>query len=184
MINARISAALIPLITFGAVFLNDVHANSPRDQPTAEARRVADVIRRETALPPNGPQGRPLPLASHWNVGTVRGTFEPDHQIELIQSGHFVLPWMSWPSGDRLSDYHERLLKYFAELRLPVSMRGTQWNAMLVKKSYRDGPESDWTGVIDPLGRRVPKLSPFGPIEPWMDPAKEYVDTPAMHRAQ
>ncbi|NQT39544.1 MAG: hypothetical protein HQ581_18755, partial [Planctomycetes bacterium] len=70
------------------------------DQPTPAARRVAVEIRREALLPPDGPQGRPLPLASHWNMGTVRGTFGPDHQIGLIQQGHHVLPWMSWPSGD------------------------------------------------------------------------------------
>lgn len=158
------------------------------DQPTAAARRVAVEIRREALLPPGGPQGRPLPLASHWNVGTVRGTFEPDHQIGLIQQGHHVLPWMSWPSGDpadeRFSQYYERLLTYFAQLELPISIRGTQWDAMLVGREYREGPESRWAGVIAPDGRRVPKLSPFGPIEPWKDPAKRYIDTPAMRRVQ
>ncbi len=158
------------------------------DEPTAAARRVAEEIRREALLPPQGPQGRPLPLVSHWNVGTVRATFTPDHQIELIQRGHHVLPWMSWPDGDpdneSFAAYHERLLVYFAALDLPLSIRGTQWDAMLVRKSYREGPESQWAGVIAPDGRRVPKLSPFGPVEPWKDPAREYVATPAMRRAQ
>jgi len=158
------------------------------DQPTNAARRVADVIRREALLPPRGPEGRPLPLASHWNQGTVRGTFEPDHQIELIQQGHHILPWMSWPSGDpdseRFAAYYERLLKYFAALELPVSFRGTQWNAMLMGKEYREGPESQWAGTIAPDGSRVRKVSPFGAIDPWKDPAREYVDTAAMRRAQ
>ncbi len=117
---------------------------SADDQPTAAARRVAEEIRRETLLPPNGPQGRPLPLASHWNQGTVPGTFGPDHQIGLIQAGHHILPWMAWPQGkpdsEGFQNYHGRLLKYFAALQLPVSMRGTQWDAMLVGKQYRDGP--------------------------------------------
>ncbi len=158
------------------------------DQPTASARRVAAEIRREAVLPPNGPEGRPLPLVSHWNVGTVRGTFGPDHQIGLIQDGHHVLPWINWPSGDPDSEnfdqYYGRLLRYFAKLKLPVSLRGTQWNAMLVKRNYREGPESRWAGVIAPDGKRVPKLSPFGAVEPWKDPADEYVKTPAMLRAQ
>jgi hypothetical protein len=139
-------------------------------------------------LPPRGPDGRPLPLASHWNVGTVRGSFEPDHQIGLIQQGHHILPWMSWPQGSpsdrRFQDYYRPLVRYFAELGLPISIRGTQWPAMLVGKSYRDGPRPDWAGVISPDGQRVPKLSPFGAIEPWKDPAREYVDTPAMKRIQ
>ena len=77
------------------------------DVPTTAARRVAAEIRREALLPPNGVDGRPLPLASHWNVGTVRRSFEPDHQIGLIQAGHHILPWMSWPQGDPDSERFE-----------------------------------------------------------------------------
>ena len=157
-------------------------------RPSDEARRAAPQIIHEALLPPNGPEGRPLPLASHWNVGTVRGSFQPDHQIGLLQRGHRVLPWMSWPGGEvddeRFEAYYGRLLRYFAELKLPVSIRGTQWNAMLVGKRYRDEPESRWAGVVAPDGRRIPRLSPFGPVEPWRDPAREYVDTAAMRRVQ
>jgi hypothetical protein len=179
---------LLPLLLLVAVPASAGSVAAADDQPTNAARHVAHVIRREALLPPRGPQGRPLPLASHWNQGTVRGTFEPEHQIELLQQGHHVLPWMSWPSGDpddeRFAAYYRRLLEYFAALDLPVSFRGTQWNAMLVGKEYREAPESRWAGVIAPDGRRVPRLSPFGAIEPWKDPAREYVDTPAMRRAQ
>lgn len=175
-------------LTIGFVVSSLAATAAADDEPTPAARRVAEEIRREALLPPRGPHGRPLPLASHWNVGTVRGTFEPKHQIGLIQRGRHVLPWMSWPSGDpdgeRFADYYERLLRYFARLELPISFRGTQWNAMLVKKEYREGPQSQWAGVIAPDGRRVPRLSPFGAIEPWKDPAKVYVETPAMRRAQ
>ncbi len=158
------------------------------DAPTAAARRVAREIRREALLPPNGPEGRPLPLASHWNVGTACNTFDADHQIGLIQAGHHILPWMGWPSGDpgdeRFDAYFGRLLRYFQALELPISIRGTQWDAMLVGKEYREGPESQWAGVISPDGNRVARLSPFGAVEPWKDPAAEYVGTAAMKRAQ
>ncbi|WP_145055035.1 hypothetical protein [Lignipirellula cremea] len=164
------------------------NAAEPLDPPTAAAKKAAAEIRREAILPSIGPAGRPLPLASHWNVGTVPGTFTPDHQIELLQQGSHILPWMNWPSGDPDSEnfkaYYERLLAYYAALDLPISIRGTQWNAMLVKKSYREGPEADWAGVILPDGKRLPRLSPFGAVEPWKDPAAVYVDTPAMRRAQ
>lgn len=175
-------------LTLLTVLCLTVTATGADEEPTPAARRVAQEIRREALLPPDGPQGRPLPLASHWNQGTVEGTFEPDHQIALLQAGHHVLPWMSWPTGnpesERFEDYYGRLLGYFAALDLPVSFRGTQWNAMLVRKTYREGPDSQWAGVITPEGKRVPKLSPFGAVEPWKDPAREYVDTPAMQRAQ
>ena len=157
-------------------------------EPTAAARRAAEVIRREALRPPNGPAGRPLPLVSHWNVGSVRGTFQPDHQIELIQRGSHVLPWCAWPGGDpnnpkqrdRFLGYYARLIGLCRDLKLPISMRGTQWEAMLVKKAYRDGPLERWAGVLTPDGQRMPKLSPFGAVEPWKDPAAAYVDTPGM----
>jgi len=179
-----LNRAIISLLAVVAIH-TDVVAE---DRPTDAARRVAEEIRREALLPPNGPEGRPLPLASQWNVGTVAGTFEPDHQIGLIQQGHYVLPWMSWPKGNpadaRFDAYYGRLLRYFSRLDLPISIRGTQWNAMLVKKPYRDGPLSEWAGVVTPGGERVPRLSPFGAVEPWKDPAKTFVDTAAMKRAQ
>ncbi len=184
----RSSWYVLPALLCWLSALPGITTASGEISPTEAARKVAKEVRREALLPPNGPQGRPLPLASHWNVGTVAGTFEPEHQIGLIQKGHHILPWMSWPSGDpeseRFKRYYGRLLSYFKELNLPLSIRGTQWDAMLVRRKYREGPASRWTGVLSPDGKRVPKLSPFGPIGPWKEPAGEYVDTPAMQRAQ
>lgn len=156
--------------------------------PTAAALAAAEGIRREALLPPNGPQGRPLPLASHWNVGRVKGSYAPKHQLELLQQGHRVLPWMAWPQGDpeseRFQSYWAELLGYCAKLKLPISFRGTQWESMLVKKEYRQGPDEQWAGVILPDGKRKSRLSPFGAVAPWKDPAKAYVDTPAMKWVQ
>ena len=89
----RLLTLSISMISLAAV--GDVAGATPK--PTAAARSTAVEIRREALLPPNGPVGRPLPLASHWNVGSVRGTFEPAHQIELIQRGSHILPWCAWP---------------------------------------------------------------------------------------
>lgn len=177
---------LMGLVFTIAVFMGvPGHAD---DMPTQAAKRVAAEIRREALLPNQGPKGRPLPLVSHWNVGTVNGTFEPDHQIGLIQAGHHVLPWMSWPQGDpeseRFQEYHGRLLSYFKKLDLPISFRGTQWNAMLLGKEYRDGPLENWAGTIAPDGSRVRKLSPFGATDPWKDPAQVYIETAAMRWVQ
>ena len=99
-------------------------------EPTAAARRVAEVIRREALLPPNGPMGRPLPLASHWNVGAIEGSFQPPHQIRLIQEGHHILPWSGWLRGDpnsrRFRKYRVPLYGLCRELKLPISFGGTQ----------------------------------------------------------
>lgn len=161
-------------------------------KPTAAARGAAVEIRREALLPPNGPAGRPLPLASHWNVGTVKNTFQPAHQIELIQRGSHILPWCAWPQPnladpkrrDRFTGYYAELIGLCRALKLPLSIRATQWEAMLVKKDYRQGPVRRWAGVLTPEGGRMPKLSPFGPLGPWKDPAKSYVDTAGMKRLQ
>jgi len=188
MNRKQCSAKTVAVVTLVAAAHLCSVATAAEDQPTAAANRVARQIRREALLPPRGPQGRPLPLASHWNQGTVEGTFDPNHQIGLLQAGHHVLPWMSWPQGsgqgERFEAYHGRLLRYFARLGLPISFRGTQWNAMLVGKEYRDGPLANWAGVLAPDGSPVRKLSPFGPLQPWRDPAQAYVATPAMQRVQ
>ncbi|MHC4169998.1 MAG: hypothetical protein ACYSWQ_23865 [Planctomycetota bacterium] len=122
----------------------------------------------------------------------VRG-WTPQYQLELLGKGHHILPWFSWPRGnpdasdkdaERFDDYYGALLAYCREHNLPISFRGTQWEAMLVKRQYREGPVEKCPAVITAEGKTIAKLSPFGPVEPWRDPAAEYVDTAAMKRLQ
>lgn len=175
---------------FNMPFFTEVAADQVPSvpEPTEAARKVANAIRKEVELPPLGPSGRPLPLASHWNVGSVAGTFEPAHQIELLQQGIPILPWMSEPTGDpsreRFQEYYGPLLDYLSELGLPFSMRGTQWEAMLYGGEYRDQPDDRWAGVITPDGQRMNVLCPFGPVAMWREPAARYVDTDAMRWVQ
>jgi hypothetical protein len=156
-------------------------------------KNLATEIRREALLPPNGPAGRPLPLVSHWNMGSQGRGWTPQYQLELLDKGHHILPWLSWPRGnpdasdknaERFHDYYDALLAYCREHKLPICFRGTQWEAMLVKRQYREGPPERCPAVITPEGKTIAKLSPFGPIDPWRDPAAEYVDTPAMKKLQ
>lgn len=169
-----------------AVYAGDNDLEPP--EPTEAARRVADKIRTEVLLPPDGSQGRPLPLASHWNTGRVDGTFEPAHQVDLMQQGSYILPWMATPSGnpqsERFSRYYKPFLAYLSELNMPFSMRGTQWEAILYGGQYREKPDDQWAGVIKPDGSRKPVVSPFGPIDMWKEPANEFVRTDAMRWAQ
>jgi len=154
---------------------------------------VATEIRREALLPPNGPAGRPLPLVSHWNMGSQRRGWTPQYQLELLGKGHHILPWLSWPRGnpdtsdknaERFHSYYDALLSYCREHNLPICFRGTQWEAMLVNRQYREGPPEQCPAVITPEGETIAKLSPFGPVDPWRNPAAEYVDTPAMKKLQ
>lgn len=184
-----LTSILVPL--FASLAIAAVSAAD--SEPTAAARRAADAIRSEALLPPNGLSGRPLPLVSHWNMGSHGRGWMPQYQVHLLNEGHYILPWMGWPRGDpdrdekasqRFNDYYAGLLAYCRRLKLPICFRGTQWEAMLVKKDYRSLPPDECPAVISPEGKAIPKLSPFGPIDKWRDPAAEYVDTPAMKKLQ
>ena len=154
-------------------------------------KNIATEIRREALLPPNGPAGRPLPLVSHWNMGSQGRGWTPQYQLELLRYGHHILPWLSWPKGNpddsdkdpkQFNDYYNDILAYCREHKLPICFRGTQWEAILVKRQYRELPPEKCPAVITTNGKV--KLSPFGPTDAWRDPAAEYVDTPAMKRIQ
>ena len=170
-----------------------VAAVRPGVKPTLAAKKVAKEILRETALPPNGPSGRPLPLVSHWNMGSQGKGWTPQYQVELLNQGHHILPWLAWPRGNpdakdknakRFGDYYDDLIACCRELGLPICFRGTQWEAMLVGREYRALPAEKCPAVMTPEGTAIPKLSPFGPVEPWRDPAREYVETPGMKKLQ
>lgn len=189
----RLSLQLSLLACFVVVASIGWAAASSAVEPGKAARQAAERIRHEALLPPNGPEGRPLPLVSHWNMGSQGRGWTPQYQMELLDEGHYILPWMGWPRGDpdkdekatqRFNDYYAGLLGYCRKLRLPISFRGTQWEAMLVKKEYRELPPDQCPAVISPEGKAIPKLSPFGPVDKWRDPAREYVDIPAMKKLQ
>ncbi len=160
---------------------------------TGSGMNAATEIHHQALLVPNGPAGRPLPLVSHWNMGSQGRGWTPQYQLELLAKGHHILPWLGWPRGDpdasdknaeRFADYYNALLAYCREHKLPICFRATQWEAMLVKRQYRELPAEKCPAVITPDGKTIAKLSPVGPVNPWRDPAAEYVDTPAMKKLQ
>ena len=61
---------------------------------------VLTEIHREALLPSNEPAGRPLPLVSHWNMGSQGRGWTPQYQLELLADGHHILPWLGWPRGN------------------------------------------------------------------------------------
>ena len=104
-------------------------ATAAEPAPSATAHRVAKRISHEALLPPNGPEGRPLPLVSHWNMGSYGRGWTPQYQMELLDEGHYILPWLGWPRGNpdadpkaagRFNDYYGELLAWCRALRLPV----------------------------------------------------------------
>lgn len=186
---------IVSVVCWAASLLPElaVAGDPPISEPTDRARRAAAQIRREALLPPDGPAGRPLPLVSHWNMGSQGRGWTPQYQMELLDRGHHILPWLGWPQGNpdgsaesarRFKDYYEDLLARCRQLGLPICFRGTQWEAMLVGKEYRQLPPDECPAVVTPEGKAIAKLCPFGPADKWRDPAKEFVDTPAMKQVQ
>jgi len=57
---------------------------------TGSGANTATEIRREALLAPNGPAGRPLPLVSHWNMGSQGRGWTPQYQLELLAAGHHI----------------------------------------------------------------------------------------------
>ena len=60
---------------------------------------VAAEIRKEATKLSQDPEGYALPLMAHWITGAhvaARG-WAPDKQIELIEQGHYILPWLAHP---------------------------------------------------------------------------------------
>ena len=99
------------------------------DQPLP----VPQAIVAEAVRPRDDPVGRPLPLASHWNSGVhpPKDTFDPAWQIELIEKGHHLLPFLQLPdpaapADKKLSpEYYEAPIKRLAALKLPISLLST-----------------------------------------------------------
>ena len=113
----------------------------------AKAAQTADAIRRE-ALRPNGdPEGLPLPLAANWNTGWDRG-ISPKIQMELIEQGHHLLPWVGMPPlfeqaahknmfetndwyTSKVMNYYQAPVRRMVELKLPFTIDTTQWESAL-----------------------------------------------------
>ena len=118
----------------------------------------------------------PLPLAAHWNLGEAANGFGPDYQLKLIAAGHHILPWIKMPGpdlkeGDPLwASYYQEPLRRFAQLKVPISLVSTQWEAMLTSDPrYFKLPADDNPNVINLDGTPKPEVSAFAPVRHWRD---------------
>jgi hypothetical protein len=171
----------------------------------AQDQKLADAITQEATRPNRGDAGRPLPLAGHWNVtGMYNEGFTPAYQLSLLKKGHHLLPWLEWPITDRdldrnfkLNDprrpkyidermkYFETTIKELARLKLPISFLGTQWESVLTyDKDFFDLPADKNPNVIGLDGKPKRQVCPFGPVEPWRELGKIWLDTTLMRKLQ
>ncbi|MBI4026327.1 MAG: PKD domain-containing protein [Verrucomicrobia bacterium] len=167
------------------LFLPSGHSRA-EDKPLP----VPEAVRVEALRPNHSEAGRPLPLAAHWGVGEGGADgFTPEYQFQLLDQGRHVLPWFSHPPTDRwlqetwkpgaperekwieakMKEYELRIQKA-AQLRLPLTFLGTQWESLLTTdKAYLDLPPEKNPNEAGLDGTIQPKVSPFGPVEPWRE---------------
>lgn len=173
------------LMIIGTLSVN-ARAQLP-DQPLPAPQAIAaEAVRlRDDAL------GRPLPLASHWNTGTNprNDTFDPGYQIELIEHGHHLLPFLglpdpAGPKGKELSvDYYQAPIKRLAQWGLPLSLISTQWESKLTNdKAYFGLPSDTNPNVIGIDGKIRPEVDPMGPVEPWRKVGKWWTASEGMQQ--
>ena len=148
----------------------------------------ADEIVRRTVLEPNlGPKGRALPLMAHWNVGGTDGLgFAPAWQLERLDAGLPLLPWLPMPNpGAPLAPADRAALQAFARRKLPVAFMGTQWERLLaVDKTFSERPFEANARVFDAAGQPQPQLSMFGPVAPWRECGAAWGSSVAFREAQ
>jgi hypothetical protein len=131
--------------------------------------KIADEIRAAARLSRSALRDRPLPLAATWNAGGTPEGFTPEFQLETIRNGHHVLPtlYLPAPTGEnKEASYYEASIKEAKKLGLPLTLKSTQWEALLLSDpasvvSSRACAASGFTLTATKC------LSPFGPAEAW-----------------
>src|SRR5262249_741775 len=108
---------------------------------------ISAGIREEATMGNRSSAGRPLPLAGHWNLGEAVNGFSPSYQMKMIEQGHYLLPSFLMPKiqanpeDPHWISYYQAPFKRAAELKLPIALIGTQWEAPLsVEDQYVNLP--------------------------------------------
>jgi hypothetical protein len=164
----------------------------PSTAPSVQ--QTSNEIRTEAIRKNDDPIGHALPLLGSWNPGAYPRAlgFSPEYQINLIEQGHHVLPGFAFPSItstdadiEKSRAYYEAPLQRAAEIKLPITLIGTQWEQVLYQnKKYLDLPPEQNPNVVTPDGKIEKKLSPFGPVEPWREVGAEWSSSPLMKQVQ
>lgn len=143
---------------------------------------VYDAIRREATLTEKSAE-HPLPLVGHW-----RTEVGPRYQLQLLQSGHYILPWLPLPplgaSPDDLGDY-ESLIRHCAQHHLPLALVSTQWEYLLSSDPrYWELPADQNPNVVRTDGSMEKKVSPFGPVHWWHEVGQRWGAHPGLKQLQ
>lgn len=177
---------------FIITFLLSALACQSKAQPAPTVSPVIEGIRTEATKSGASNNDRPLPLAGHWNLGDTPGGFSPAYQMRMIERGeHYLLPWLRLPEAHihplsaQWLDYYEPTLKRAAQLRLPISFIGTQWEAVLTfTDEFVKLPPERNPNVVTATGEVKREISPFGPVELWREAGRRWGAGPMLKRLQ
>lgn len=150
---------------------------------------VYEEIRHEATKINIDSEGYALPLVSHWTTGKDEFSkgWAPERQFELLDRGHYLLPWFEMPgrtsdgfprTAAEFATYYEKSIKKAAAMRLPLVFSTGQWEAGLSMSPYLERPPESNPNVITATGSILPKVSPFGAVEPWREIGVSTTATP------
>ncbi|MCC6580391.1 MAG: hypothetical protein IT440_08100 [Phycisphaeraceae bacterium] len=172
------------------------HGHAPATARAGDAATTYRQIAEEVSRTNEKAIGWPLPVASHWCGGSweVARGFRPQTQLELIDQGHHLLPWLSQPGDpttpvDKMDAYvasfeYEKIMRELARRRLPFSFISTQWEHVLSEPPYLQLPADRNPNVVDVDGKIQPKVSPLGPVDLWREAGQKWTDNPWLKRLQ
>jgi hypothetical protein len=156
---------------------------------------ICDDIRQE-ALAPDSETVHPLPLVGSWNASTwwnyntSTAGFYPGWQLEMVDQDHHLLPWFNQPDpgpdctqGQFCTAYLESPIKRAAQLNLPISFVGRQWEHYLYDDpAYFNLPPNQNPNVVLSNGTVQKKISPFGPANCWYEVGRKWGSSPLMRQ--
>lgn len=178
----------------GLVWLTALVSGVARGAWAAEAPAVVKEVRQEVTKSNADAGGRPLPVASHWARSFGGRNFSSEYQVSMLEQGHHVMPNLDMPSpgAETYEEKGREVVRKLAEWRAPFSLRGGQWEQLLLSKDHpRDDP-GKWRNLplektpllVDLTGRIDNWISPFGAVEPWREVGRYYASSGSFDQLQ
>ncbi len=184
----RRRAAGMPAAAGMALFLAVAAGAAP---PAGFGATAVEAIREEAVRPNGGPEGYPLPLATHWCTGShpLSAGWAPARQMDRIERGSYLLPWFAQPGPATLADaaftnYYKAALLRARDWKLPIVLAGTQWESALSAAPYIGLPPDENPNVVSTNGEVLSKVCPFGPVAPWRQVGTNWTAHAAMRAVQ
>ncbi|MCL4192003.1 MAG: hypothetical protein KJZ87_09670 [Thermoguttaceae bacterium] len=188
--------AIVCITTLLVLIPLQVAASEAADDSTSRCNLPAVVaeIRAEVTKMTSDPAGRPLPVAAHWANGFGRANFSSDYQISLLERGRHIVPELLFPRPDarQYDEAGRPWVEKLARWKAPFSLRAGQWESVLYEEEHPVDAPGKWRNlppeknprVINPEGKLIGILSPWGAVEPWYEAGVYHTSSPAFRQLE